>query len=201
MKEDKPVRPAPSLGGEAGTYLCCGSRRGFSVLPAAVTGDQTLRCRTRTTAGHPLNRLGLRDFPTCISFLPDVIMSKLVISQPQPVMESRESQEWSSGVCDCFQDVPQCCFAFWCFPCFACINSRKFGEALCLPLLEMFFGGSIPPITLATRVSMRHRYGIKGTICVDCVYSTFCTPCVWCQMAREMKRREISVVMINAKTT
>ncbi|XP_024121952.2 cornifelin homolog B [Oryzias melastigma] len=128
-------------------------------------------------------------------------MSKLVISQPQPVMESRESQEWSSGVCDCFQDVPQCCFAFWCFPCFACINSRKFGEALCLPLLEMFFGGSIPPITLATRVSMRHRYGIKGTICVDCVYSTFCTPCVWCQMAREMKRREISVVMINAKTT
>uniref|UniRef100_A0A3P9JDV1 Plac8 onzin related protein 2 n=1 Tax=Oryzias latipes TaxID=8090 RepID=A0A3P9JDV1_ORYLA len=154
-------------------------------------------------------------------------MSKLVISQPQPVMESRESQEWTSEVCDCFKDLPQCCFAFWCFPCFACVTSKKFGEHLCLPLLEFCFGSLIPPITLATRVSMRHRYGIKvsrfltggftlqphvlhdlnpvcglqGTICRDCVYSTFCTPCVWCQMAREMKSREITVVMTNAKHT
>lgn len=34
--------------------------------------------------------------------------STLVIQQPQPVLVSRESDEWGSGICDCCQDVPQC---------------------------------------------------------------------------------------------
>ncbi|TDH05311.1 hypothetical protein EPR50_G00141940 [Perca flavescens] len=34
--------------------------------------------------------------------------SKMVIHQPQPVMVARESEEWSSGICDCCDDVPQC---------------------------------------------------------------------------------------------
>lgn len=50
------------------------------------------------------------------------------------------------------------CFAFWCLPCFACMTSKKYGQCLCLPLLDI---GIIPPITLAMRVSMRERYGIK----------------------------------------
>lgn len=50
------------------------------------------------------------------------------------------------------------CFAFWCCPCFACVTSKKYGQCLCLPLLDI---GCIPPITLAMRVSMRERYGIK----------------------------------------
>lgn len=39
----------------------------------------------------------------------DAIMSStLVIRQPKPVMEARESDEWDSGICDCCQDVPEC---------------------------------------------------------------------------------------------
>lgn len=51
------------------------------------------------------------------------------------------------------------CFAFWCCPCFACRTTKRYGQCLCLPLLDIF--GCIPPITTSMRVSMRQRYGIK----------------------------------------
>uniref|UniRef100_A0A8C1XPF6 Plac8 onzin related protein 5 n=1 Tax=Cyprinus carpio TaxID=7962 RepID=A0A8C1XPF6_CYPCA len=91
--------------------------------------------------------------------------------------------------------IESCCFAFWCFPCFACATSRKHGECLCLPLLDGF--GCIPPITMAMRVSMRSRYGIQGTIFNDCLYSTFCGICTWCQMSREMNVREQNVNLVH----
>ncbi|XP_072230761.1 cornifelin homolog B [Leuresthes tenuis] len=126
--------------------------------------------------------------------------SKMIVTQPQPMMEARDSEEWGSGICDCFEDIPQCCFAFWCCPCFACITSRDYGEPLCLPMLDIF-GGTIPPITMSMRVSMRQRYGIRGSMCMDCLFSTFCTACTWCQMSREIKRRKIAIVMVSAKNT
>ncbi|XP_034462352.1 cornifelin homolog B-like [Hippoglossus hippoglossus] len=126
-------------------------------------------------------------------------MSKMVVNQPQPVMDSQESDEWGSGICDCCQDVPECCFAFWCCPCFACITTRDYGQCLCLPLLDMF--GVVPPVTMSMRVSMRQRYGIKDTMCRDCLFATFCNSCSWCQMSREMKRRKIQVLLVGAKNT
>ncbi|XP_030648859.1 cornifelin homolog B-like [Chanos chanos] len=119
----------------------------------------------------------------------------LVVQQPTPVMQVIESDGWGSGVFDCFNDLGECCFAYWLFPCYACMKSRDFGECLCLPLLD--YCGGVPPITLALRVSMRHRYGIKGSILDDCVFATFCTACIWCQMSREMKRRSSPITIIN----
>ncbi|CAL9685180.1 unnamed protein product [Knipowitschia caucasica] len=123
--------------------------------------------------------------------------TKMVVQQPQPVMVSMTSNEWSSGICDCFHDVPQCCFAFWCFPCFTCVTAKKYGECLCLPLLEYIC--CFPAISTSMRTSMRQRYGISGDIWQDCVYGFFCTSCSWCQMAREMKGRSIPVVMLNTR--
>lgn len=51
------------------------------------------------------------------------------------------------------------CFAYWCFPCFACSTAKKFGECLCLPMLDGY--GMIPPVALAMRSTMRQRYGIE----------------------------------------
>ncbi|XP_051974002.1 cornifelin homolog B [Xyrauchen texanus] len=121
----------------------------------------------------------------------------MVIKQPQPVMVSTESDKWGSGICDCCDNVPECCFAFWCFWCFTCTKAKEHGECLCLPLLDVC--GTTPPITLAMRVSMRNRYGIKGTICNDCVLATFCRPCVWCQLSREMKARAIQISLVGAR--
>ncbi|XP_034033772.1 cornifelin homolog B-like [Thalassophryne amazonica] len=127
--------------------------------------------------------------------------SKHVIQQPEPVMDAQYSNNWETGICGCCSDMTECCFAFWCFPCAACRISKQYGECLCLPLLDIFCGGMIHPINLSMRVAMRQRYGIQGTMCRDCVYTTFCGPCTWCQMAREMKRRRIPVILINAKNT
>ncbi|XP_054457720.1 cornifelin homolog A-like [Anoplopoma fimbria] len=120
---------------------------------------------------------------------------KMVVTQPRPFIMTNVSNQWTSGICDCFQDLPQCCLAFWCFPCFTCKTAHEAGECLCLPLLDSF--GLIPPITTAVRVSVRQRYGIEGTVCRDCVYSFFCGPCTWCQIAREMKTRKNPITFIN----
>nr|XP_046267685.1 cornifelin homolog B-like [Scatophagus argus] len=128
-----------------------------------------------------------------------VMSSTMVIRQPQPVMVVQDSDEWGTGICQCLEDVPECCFAFWCLPCFACITTKKYGQCLCLPLLDMISG--IPPVAMSMRVSMRQRYGIRGTMCTDCLYSTYCYSCSWCQMSREMKRRNIPIVLVGAKNT
>ncbi|KAG7515836.1 hypothetical protein JOB18_016844 [Solea senegalensis] len=99
----------------------------------------------------------------------------------------------------CFPFRCQGCCAFWCCPCFACKVTDTYGEALCLPLLDIF--GMVPPATLAMRVAMRHRYGIAGNLCTDCIYASFCTTCTWCQMSREMRRRNIQVTLVGAKRT
>ncbi|XP_042368501.1 plac8 onzin related protein 4 [Plectropomus leopardus] len=120
---------------------------------------------------------------------------KMVMTQPRPLIMTTTSNQWTSGICDCFQDLPQCCLAFWCLPCFTCKTAHEAGECLCLPLLDAF--GVIPPMTTALRVSVRQRYGIEGTICNDCVYSFFCGPCTWCQISREIKTRTNPITLIN----
>uniref|UniRef100_A0A8D0D648 Plac8 onzin related protein 2 n=1 Tax=Sander lucioperca TaxID=283035 RepID=A0A8D0D648_SANLU len=97
------------------------------------------------------------------------------------------------NICSAVPLMALCCFAFWCCPCFACRTTKQFGQCLCLPLLDVF--GCIRPITMSMRVSVRQHYGIKGSLCSDCLCSTFCVPCVWCQMAREMKERQLPTTL------
>ncbi|KAK5887102.1 hypothetical protein CesoFtcFv8_015736 [Champsocephalus esox] len=81
------------------------------------------------------------------------------------------------------------CLWFWCCPCSACRLSRTLGQCLCLPLLDVC--GCVRPISFSMRVLVRQRYGIRGTMCRDCLCSTFCVPCVWCQMSREVSDRKL----------
>ncbi|XP_030010152.1 cornifelin homolog B-like [Sphaeramia orbicularis] len=120
-------------------------------------------------------------------------MNMSISGPPRSLVVSSYAGEWASGICDCCTDMKDCCFAFWCCPCFACWTTKRFGQCLCLPLLDIF--GCIPPVTMSMRASMRHRYGISGNLCRDCVCSTFCLPCVWCQMSREMKNRTLPIVL------
>uniref|UniRef100_A0A672PKQ0 Plac8 onzin related protein 5 n=1 Tax=Sinocyclocheilus grahami TaxID=75366 RepID=A0A672PKQ0_SINGR len=116
-------------------------------------------------------------------------VSVMTSHQPRPFVMAHTSNQWSSGICDCCQNVPECEWALLSF-CYT-----KHGECLCLPLLDGF--GCIPPITMAMRVSVRNRYGIQGTICNDCLYSTFCGVCAWCQMSREMNVHEQNVNLVH----
>ncbi|XP_068128078.1 cornifelin homolog [Hyperolius riggenbachi] len=113
-------------------------------------------------------------------------------------------ETWSSGICDCCEEMGICCFAFWCFPCFQCATVSDHGECLCLPLLDTGCGGfpaTIPPISLAMRASVRERYKIHGSIFNDCCMMCWCLSCSWCQMAREIKQRKVQATIITAQTT
>ncbi|XP_056409522.1 cornifelin homolog B-like isoform X2 [Hyla sarda] len=117
------------------------------------------------------------------------------------------TNEWSSGVCDCCQDMGICCCAFWCLPCFQCKTVSDFGECLCLPLLDPgcfgYFGTTLacPPISLAMRAAVRERYRIRGAICDDCCMLYCCFSCSWCQMAREIKKNKQPITFMTAQTT
>ncbi|XP_067290327.1 cornifelin [Pseudorasbora parva] len=92
-------------------------------------------------------------------------MAAVIVQQPY----TKSNGAWSSGICDCGQDLNSCCYAFWCFPCFACSTTGEFGESTCLPLLDLIgpvlmasFGvpACVPPVTLGMRVAVRYKYDI-----------------------------------------
>ncbi|KAL2079054.1 hypothetical protein ACEWY4_024798 [Coilia grayii] len=123
--------------------------------------------------------------------------NNVVVTQPAGFDTRSYSRQWSTGICQCLEDLPSCCFSFWCFWCFTCKTSQDFGEGLCLPLVDICLGGLVKPVTLSMRAVMRKRYGIEDTICNDCIYACCCGPCSWCQIRREMKARLHPVTLIN----
>ncbi|MED6277525.1 hypothetical protein CHARACLAT_014338 [Characodon lateralis] len=117
-------------------------------------------------------------------------------------MEEKPLKDWNSGLCDCFEDASTCCYGFWCSICLAGTVSRQFGETNCLPLCDLCasYYGSIPPGALSLRAAMRHKYGIKGSLCKDIFISWCCTTLSWCQMYRELKHRKKNPVVISAQS-
>uniref|UniRef100_A0A3B4Y704 Cornifelin-like n=1 Tax=Seriola lalandi dorsalis TaxID=1841481 RepID=A0A3B4Y704_SERLL len=113
--------------------------------------------------------------------------------QPQPpTLVAVQSIQWSTGICDCFDDLQICCFGLWCCPCLTCTTSTNFGECFCLPLLDNII--LCPIVAMSMRVAMRYHYKIQGDMGSDCVYAYFCNVCSWCQMAREIKRRRLTLL-------
>ncbi|XP_049442883.1 placenta-specific gene 8 protein-like [Epinephelus fuscoguttatus] len=115
--------------------------------------------------------------------------------------------DWKTGLCDCFEDCNTCCYGFWCCPCLACTVAGKFGENPCFPLCDLCSPAvlsavcgiplCVPPAVLSIRAGMRHKYGIKGSLCLDVQISCFCSWCSWCQMQRELIHRSKPPTVIN----
>uniref|UniRef100_A0A671M9Q0 Uncharacterized protein n=1 Tax=Sinocyclocheilus anshuiensis TaxID=1608454 RepID=A0A671M9Q0_9TELE len=109
-----------------------------------------------------------------------------------PSQQPKSSNQWSTEVFDCLKLIASIgCISIFCFPCVACTTAKRYGECFCLPLIDEFG---------LMRVSMRHRYGIEGSLVNDCLLSYFCCPCIWCQMSREMDNRKNCVIMVNSQT-
>nr|XP_014349801.1 PREDICTED: cornifelin homolog [Latimeria chalumnae] len=93
----------------------------------------------------------------------------VVMVQPSATLAlvHQKSNSWSSGMCNCCEDMGICCCACWCGPCFLCKTTSDFGACLCLPLLDPWCfscacsPGLIPPVTLAMRSSVCERYAIE----------------------------------------
>ena len=95
----------------------------------------------------------------------------------------KQTRPWSSGLCDCFNDMSICCMAVFCGVCLLCQNADQLDEngcciAFCIPF---------PFNHAMLRVKLRTQEGIQGSICDDYCTVLCCASCALCQEAREIK--------------
>ncbi|OIS96620.1 PREDICTED: protein PLANT CADMIUM RESISTANCE 2-like [Nicotiana attenuata] len=103
---------------------------------------------------------------------------------------------WSTGLCDCFSDVSNCCITCWC-PCITfgqiaeivdkgTTSCGASGALYCL--IEAFTGcGCI--YSCFYRTKMRKQYMLPEGSCGDCMLHFCCEWCALCQEYRELKHR------------
>ncbi|XP_075045883.1 cornifelin homolog B-like [Mixophyes fleayi] len=119
----------------------------------------------------------------------------VIIAQPQPLPQvvvnvqpsnsmpmSFRPITWSTGLFQCFEDIPICLLGCLCPFLLPCYLSSLFGEVCCL--------GMLPGAMFALRTGVRERYRIPGDLLNDYCSICCCLACALCQMAREVKGRE-----------
>ncbi|KMZ60601.1 plant cadmium resistance 2 [Zostera marina] len=106
--------------------------------------------------------------------------------------------QWSTGFCDCIDDLENSCFTLWC-PCVTfghiaeildqgyttCQRSGIVYALLCtLTLTRLQFLHSC-----GYRAKLRRLYGLPEAPCEDSLVHFFCEPCALCQIAGELRNR------------
>lgn len=99
------------------------------------------------------------------------------------VQVNSPKNNWSQGICGCFNDMEMCCCASFCWPCLGCNIAWSLNESCWVP--NCMIGGM-----LALRTKTRMTYGIRGTICEDCVTICICPCCSFCQLGAELKAHD-----------
>ncbi|XP_071496580.1 cornifelin-like [Diadema antillarum] len=89
-------------------------------------------------------------------------------------------RDWSSGLFECFNDVPGCLLGLFCGTCYQCCVAQDMGENCCVPIC-------VPGALVAMRAQVRGRHNIQGTLMDDCCMTWLCGPCALCQLSREVK--------------
>ncbi|KAF8703351.1 hypothetical protein HU200_032149 [Digitaria exilis] len=103
---------------------------------------------------------------------------------------------WSSGLCDCFDDVGGCCLTIFC----PCVTFGRIagivdqGATSCcasgtLYLLLQAVTGMACFYSCCYRSKLRTQYGLTETPCADCCVHFCCEACALCQEYRELKAR------------
>ncbi|PWA81935.1 PLAC8 motif-containing protein [Artemisia annua] len=108
--------------------------------------------------------------------------------------------KWSSSLCACCYDVPNCCLTCWC----PCITFGQIAEIVDKGNTPCGLNGVLYAIietltccgclySCAYRTSMRSQYRLRETPCNDCLVHFCCERCALCQEYRELKHRGFDV--------
>ncbi|XP_041352163.1 placenta-specific gene 8 protein-like [Gigantopelta aegis] len=107
----------------------------------------------------------------------------VIINQPTTLhhnpMQPHPLRTWSTGLCGCMEDCGGCLFALFCPFYYGCVVAGKQGHSCWGPCC-------VPGWPMAFRSHIRGVHSIEGTICTDCLVTTFCGQCALCQMSREL---------------
>ncbi|WOH15598.1 hypothetical protein DCAR_0935140 [Daucus carota subsp. sativus] len=115
----------------------------------------------------------------------------------QAQCSTKAPTSWSTGLFDCFSDVPNCCLTCWC----PCITFGQIAEIVDMGTSTCFTSGAVYALVLAImtgcgccyscfyRTQMRDQYMLTESPCPDFLVHCFCEPCALCQEHRELRIR------------
>ncbi|KAG6671465.1 hypothetical protein I3842_16G004500 [Carya illinoinensis] len=141
--------------------------------------------RTPTTVGFPVSTASIINQNNSGSVRPTTASCDLNSHSPVP---------WSSGLCDCCDDVSSCCLTCWC-PCVAFgriaeivdRGSTSCGVSGALYTLILCVTGCSCLYSCFYRSKLRGQYFLEESPCTDCCVHCFCQECALCQEYRELK--------------
>ncbi|KAI5677796.1 hypothetical protein M9H77_08746 [Catharanthus roseus] len=111
-------------------------------------------------------------------------------------LKTKTRLTWSTGLCDCFSDVRNCCITCWC----PCITFGQVSEIIDKGSSSCVSNGALYTVIACVtgcpcfyscfyRTKMRQQYMLKENPCGDCLLHCFCEACALCQEYRELKNR------------
>ncbi|XP_052185900.1 protein PLANT CADMIUM RESISTANCE 2-like [Diospyros lotus] len=113
---------------------------------------------------------------------------------PNKKLEARGP--WSSGLCACLDDVPNCCITCWC----PCITFGRIAEIVDRGSNSCGISGALYTLIACVtccpccfscfyRSKMRQQFGLRAAPCGDCPVHCFCEHCALCQEYRELRNQ------------
>ncbi|KAJ0981350.1 hypothetical protein J5N97_009605 [Dioscorea zingiberensis] len=111
-------------------------------------------------------------------------------------VSSQAEGPWSTGLCNCCDDVSNCCVTCFC----PCITFGQIAEIVDRGSTSCGASGALYTLILCVtgchciyscfyRSKMRAQYSLHESPCNDCLVHCCCEHCALCQEYRELKRR------------
>jgi len=124
----------------------------------------------------------------------------VIQSESPPVLQRNEHEgsQWTTGLCGCLSDIPNCVFTMFC-PCLAFGRVAEHlddGNTSCITASLVWY--VIQQLTscgciysYAYRKKLRNKYNLPNVPFPDWFLHYFCWFCAICQETREIKNREV----------
>nr|DAD35732.1 TPA_asm: hypothetical protein HUJ06_006372 [Nelumbo nucifera] len=126
------------------------------------------------------------------------------MDMPPPAFPTQTQRQvpWSTGLCDCCDDVPLCCITCWC-PCITFAQISEIidkGTSSCgmngaIYTIIAYFTGCACLYSCFYRTKLRHQYSLQESPCGDCFVHFCCESCALCQEYRELKSRGFNMAI------
>ncbi|KAL3830967.1 hypothetical protein ACJIZ3_019769 [Penstemon smallii] len=127
-------------------------------------------------------------------------------SAPPPILSAAKlggthsPVPWSTGLCDCFDDVSICCLTCWC----PCITFGRISEIIDRGSTSCGVSGALYSMILCVsgcsclyscfyRSKLRGQYFLEERPCTDCCVHCCCETCALCQEYRELQNKGLDL--------